>query len=242
MRYGLASELESPRLSQLILAFAQLTFRESLRDIETCLQALGTKVYHCGIRAKTSRSTLADANEKRDWRIFADLAHMLIDHASRLYGDEDFGIELKEMAHALDSTTVDLCLSLFPLARFRRRKATIKLHTLLALRGSFLTTVTVTADTDHDVNILDHLQFAPGVFCLMDRGHPDFVRPHRIHRSGAFFVPRAKKNSRLRRARRGLFHLAVPHQAKQCWYPLPLLLGIEKYSAPAKSRVTAPTN
>jgi len=122
----------------------ELTFRESLRDIETCLQALGTKVYHCGIRAKTARSTLADANEKRDWRIFADFA--------------------KEMAYALDSTTIDLCLSLFPWAKFRRRKAAIKLHTLLALRGSFPTAVIVTTGKIHDVNILDQLQFAPGAF------------------------------------------------------------------------------
>jgi len=183
----------------LILAFAQLTFRESLRDIETCLQALGTKVYHCGIRAKTARSTLADANEKRDWRIFADFAHVLIERATRLYGDEDFGIELKEMAYALDSTTIDLCLSLFPWAKFRRRKAAIKLHTLLALRGNFPAAVIVTTGKIHDVNILDQLQFAPGAFYLMDRAYLDFARLHRIHRSGAFFVTRAKKNFRFRR-------------------------------------------
>jgi len=183
----------------LILAFAQLTFRESLRDIETCLQALGTKVYHCGIRAKTARSALADANEKRDWRIFADFAHVLIERAIRLYGDEDFGIELKEMAYALDSTTIDLCLSLFPWAKFRRRKAAIKLHTLLALRGNFPTAVIVTTGKIHDVNILDQLQFAPGAFYIMDRGYLDFGRLHRIHRSGAFFVTRAKKNSRFHR-------------------------------------------
>lgn len=183
----------------LILAFAQLTFRESLRDIETCLQALGTKVYHCGIRAKTARSTLADANEKRDWRIFADFAHVLIERATRLYGDEDFGIELKEMAYALDSTTIDLCLSLFPWAKFRRRKAAIKLHTLLALRGNFPTAAIVTTGKIHDVNILDQLHFAPGAFYLMDRAYLDFARLHRIHRSGAFFVTRAKKNFRFRR-------------------------------------------
>ena len=183
----------------LILAFAQLTYRESLRDIETCLQALGPKVYHCGIRATMARSTLADANEKRDWRIFADFAHELIQRASQLYADEDFGVELQQAAYALDSTTIDLCLSLFPWAKFRRHKAAIKLHTLLTLRGAFPSVVIVTPGRVHDVNILDQLIFEAGAFYIMDRGYLDFERLHCIHRAGAFFVTRARKNFRLRR-------------------------------------------
>lgn len=183
----------------LILAFAQLTYRESLRDIETCLRALGPKVYHCGIRATVARSTLADANEKRDWRIFADFAQVLIERATRLYADEDFGVELQQAAYALDSTTIDLCLSLFPWAKFRRRKAAIKLHTLLTLRGSFPTVVIITSGKVHDVNILDQLSFDPGAFYIMDRGYLDFQRLHRLHLAGAFFVTRTKKNFQFRR-------------------------------------------
>jgi hypothetical protein len=139
----------------LVLAFAQLTYRESLRDIETCLRALGPKLYHSGIGQPTARSTLADANETRDWRIFSDFAHVLIEQASQLYAHEPFGAELEQAAYALDSTTIDLCLSLFPWAKFRRRKAAIKLHTLLALRGNFPTVVILTTGKVHDVNILD---------------------------------------------------------------------------------------
>jgi len=152
----------------MILAFAQLTYRESLRDIETCLRALGTKLYHSGIRSRASRSTLADANEKRDWRIFSDFAHVLISQATDLYAGEDFGVELTEAAYALDSTTIDLCLSLFPWATFRRAKAAVKLHTLLALRGNFPAVVIVTPGSVHDVNILDELCFDPGSFYIMD--------------------------------------------------------------------------
>jgi len=148
----------------LVLAFAQLTYRESLRDIETCLRALGSKLYHSGIGQPTARSTLADANEKRDWRIFSDFAHVLIQEATRLYADEPFGAELQQAAYALDSTTIDLCLSLFPWAKFRRRKAAIKLHTLLALRGNFPTVVILTTGKVHDVNILDDLTYEPGSF------------------------------------------------------------------------------
>ncbi|MEK6263117.1 MAG: IS4 family transposase [Planctomycetota bacterium] len=183
----------------LIMAFAQLTWRESLRDIETCLRALGPKLYHAGIRSRVSRSTLADANEKRPWQIYADFAQVLITQASVLYADEDFGVELQQAAYALDSTTIDLCLALFPWAKFRRHKAAIKLHTLLRLRGGFPTVVIVTSGKVHDVNILDELGFEPGAFYIFDRGYLDFTRLHRIHRSGAFFVTRAKKNSRLRR-------------------------------------------
>lgn len=183
----------------LILAFAQLTWRESLRDIETCLRALGPKLYHAGIRARVSRSTLADANEKRPWQIYADFAQVLIEQASVLYADEEFGVELQHAAYALDSTTIDLCLALFPWAKFRRHKAAIKLHTLLRLRGSFPTVVIITSGKVHDVNILDELGFEPGAFYIFDRGYLDFARLHRIQQSGAFFVTRAKKNSRLRR-------------------------------------------
>lgn len=183
----------------LVMGFAQLTYRESLRDIATCLCALGPKLYHSGIRHPTARSTLADANEKRDWRIFSDFAHVLIAQARLLYAEEPFGAELKEAAYALDSTTIDLCLSLFPWAKFRRHKAAIKLHTLLTLRGCFPTVVILTTGKVHDVNILDQLVYEPGAFYIADRGYLDFGRLHRIHRSGAFFVTRAKTNSRFRR-------------------------------------------
>lgn len=183
----------------LILAFAQLTYRESLRDIETCLLAVGSKLYHTGIRQAPARSTLADANEKRDWRIFADFAHELISQASVLYANERFGVQLKEAAYALDSTTIDLCLSLFPWAKFRRNKAAIKLHTLLALRGNYPTVVIITTGRVHDVNILDQLTFEPGSFYIFDRGYLDFGRLHRLHLSGAFFVTRSRKNFCFRR-------------------------------------------
>jgi hypothetical protein len=183
----------------LVLAFAQLTYRESLRDIETCLRALGSKLYHSGIGQPTARSTLADANEKRDWRIFSDFAQVLIQEATALYADEPFGAELQQAAYALDSTTIDLCLSLFPWAKFRRRKAAIKLHTLLALRGNFPTVVILTPGKVHDVNILDDLTYEPGSFYIADRGYLDFTRLYRLHLCGAFFVTRAKKNSRFQR-------------------------------------------
>ena len=178
----------------LVLAFAQLTWRESLRDIETCLAAFGPKLYHAGIRQPTARSTLADANEKRDWRIFADFAQVLIRQATALYADEPFGGELQAAAYALDSTTIDLCLSLFPWAMFRRHKAAIKLHTLLTLHGNFPTVIIVTPGSVHDVNILDQLTWEAGAFYIMDRGYHDFARWHRLHQCGAFFVTRAKQN------------------------------------------------
>ena len=183
----------------LIMAFAQLTYRESLRDIETCLRALGPKLYHAGIRSRVSRSTLADANEKRPWQIYADFAQVLIARASTLYAAEDFGVELQQAAYALDSTTIDLCLALFPWAKFRRRKAAIKRHTLLRLRGAFPTVIIITSGKVHDVNILDELGFEPGAFYIFDRGYLDFARLHHIHQSGAFFVTRTKKNNRYRR-------------------------------------------
>jgi hypothetical protein len=183
----------------LVLAFAQLTWRESLRDIETCLASFGPKLYHSGIRQPTARSTLADANEKRDWHIFADFAHVLIQQATAFYADEPFGVELAAAAYALDSTTIDLCLSLFPWATFRRRKAAIKLHTLLALQGNFPTVIIITPGGVHDVNILDQMVWEAGSFYIMDRGYLDFARLHRLHLCSAFFVTRTKKNFRCTR-------------------------------------------
>jgi transposase len=183
----------------LSMAFAQLTGRESLRDIETCLRAMGTKLYHAGFRGKVSRSTLADANESRDWRIYGDLAQVLIATARRLYAEDDFGLQLEATAYALDSTTIDLCLALFPWAKFRKTKGAVKLHTLLDLRGSIPSVIIVTNGKVHDVNILDLLAFEPGAFYIMDRGYVDFARLRGIGQAGAFFVTRAKKNFDCRR-------------------------------------------
>ena len=178
----------------LCLAFAQLTYRESLRDIETCLRALEPKLYHAGFRGRVSRSTLADANRTHDWRIFADFAHVLIARARELYGHDSLAVELQNAAYALDSTTIDLCLSLFPWARFRRRKGAVKLHTLLDLRGNIPCFVRVSDGKTHDVTVLDHLPLEAGSFYMMDRGYIDFLRLHRFTKSAAFFVTRAKSN------------------------------------------------
>jgi len=178
----------------LCMAFAQLTYRESLRDIETCLRAMEPKLYHAGIRGRISRSTLADANENRSWRIYADFAQMLIGVARKLYADDDFGLELDQTVYALDASTIDLCLSLFPWAKFRKHKAAVKLHTLLDLRGGIPTLVIITPGRVHDVNILDRLFFEPGAIYVMDRGYVDFARLYKLHRASAFFVTRAKKN------------------------------------------------
>jgi len=183
----------------LCMAFAQLTYRESLRDIECCLRALHEKLYHMGIRGKVSRSTLADANENRDWRIYSDFAQILIHEARGLYVDDDFGLELKETVYALDSSTIDLCLSVFPWARFRRTKAAIKLHTLLDLRGDIPTFIWITDGKVHDVNVLDHLIPEPGAIYVMDRAYLDFQRLYQMHQSLAIFVTRSKTNTGLRR-------------------------------------------
>ena len=183
----------------LCMAFAQLTYRESLRDIEACLRSQQNKLYHMGIRGTVSRSTLADANENRNWRIYADFAQVLIHHARNLYADEDLGFELKETIYALDSTTIDLCLSLFPWASFRKSKGAIKLHTLLDLRGSIPVFIKITDGLVHDVNILDELIPEPGSFYLMDRGYIDFARLYRINQNKAFFVTRTKSNFKFRR-------------------------------------------
>jgi hypothetical protein len=183
----------------LTLAFAQLTYRESLRDIEACLRAAPQKLYHMGIRSPISRNTLANANQVRDWRIYADFAHGLIQQARILYRNDPFGLELDQTVYALDATTIDLCLSLFPWAQFRRHKSAVKLHTLLDLRGSIPTVVIVTGGQIHEVNILDQLIWEAGAIYLMDRGYLDFRRLYRMHQSGAFFVTRAKKRFDCRR-------------------------------------------
>jgi hypothetical protein len=183
----------------LVRAFAQLTWRESLRDIETCLASFGPRLYHSGFHQPIARSTLADANEKRDWRIFADFAQVLIQPATPLYAADPWGGELQAAAYALDSTTIDLCLALFPWASFRRHKAAIKLPTLRALQGNFPTVIIITPGTVHDVNILDQLAWKAGAFYIMDRGDLDFARLHHLHLAAAFFVTRAKKNFRCRR-------------------------------------------
>ena len=183
----------------LCMSFAQLTYRESLRDIVACLTAMQPKLYHIGIRGSIARSTLADANEKRDWRIYADFAQMLIHIARKLYIDEDFGVELDATVYALDSSTIDLCLSLFPWARFRKRKGAIKLHTLLDLRGNIPAFIHITDGKTHDVNFLDEIVPEPGAFYIMDRAYLDFQRLFSMHRCLAFFVTRAKKRFQFRR-------------------------------------------
>lgn len=183
----------------LCLAFAQLTGRESLRDIEACLRAVQPKLYHMGFRGRIARNTLANANERRDWRIYADLAQVLIGQARPLYADEDFGAELELTAYAFDSTTIDLCLDLFPWAHFRRRQGAIKLHTLLDLRGSIPTFIRLTPARVHDVNALDQLPLEPGAFYVFDRGYLDFARLYVFTQSAAFFVTRAKSNTQFQR-------------------------------------------
>jgi hypothetical protein len=183
----------------LCMAFAQLTYRESLRDIEACLRAMQTKLYHMGIRSRISKSTLADANENRDWRIYGDFAQVLIHVARELYIEEEFTVELDHTVYALDFTTIDLCLSLFPWAKFRKHKAGIKLHTLLDLRGNLPTFIRITEALLHDVNILDDLLLEAGAFYIMDRGYLDFGRLYTFHQSLAFFITRAKGNFQFRR-------------------------------------------
>lgn len=178
----------------LTMAFAQLTYRESLRDIETCLNAVQPKLYHAGFRGKVSRSTLGDANKRRDWRIYADFAQRLIRRARTLYARDDFGVALRQAAYALDSTTIDLCLALFPWARFRRRKGAVKLHTLIDLRGNIPCFIRITHGKTADVTVLDHLPIEPGAFYMMDKGYIDFGRLYAFTRQMAFFVTRAKKN------------------------------------------------
>ena len=183
----------------LCMAFAQLTYRESLRDIEVCLRAQHNKLYHMGIRGGIARNTLANANKTRDWRIYADLAQSLITTARGLYINEDLGLELDNTVYALDASTIDLCLSVFPWATFRRTKAAVKLHTLLDLRGNIPTFIHITDGKVHDVNVLDILIPEPGAFYIMDRGYVDFKRLYTMHNTGAFFLIRAKSNTLYKR-------------------------------------------
>jgi hypothetical protein len=184
----------------LAMVFAQLTYRESLRDIEACLGAIPERLYHLGFRCPAvSRATLADANEKRDWRIYADFAQVLIHEARRLYADDSLGLDLDQTVYALDATTIDLCLALFPWAHFRRRKGAIKLHTLLDLQGSIPTFIRITPASVHELNILDELIPEPGSIYVMDRGYTDFGRLYRLHQAHAFFVIRAKSTLSFRR-------------------------------------------
>ena len=183
----------------LCMAFSQLTFRESLRDIEACLRSLKNKLYHIGIRGKVSRSTLADANNARNWRIYADFAQVLIHQARDLYSNEDFGVELDNTVYALDSTTIDLCLSLFPWAAYCKTQAGVRIHTLLDLQGLIPTVVEITDAKVHDIEMLDILIPEPGVFYLMDRGYLDFERLYVLDQASAFFVIRSKINIKARR-------------------------------------------
>lgn len=183
----------------LCMAFAQLTYRESLRDIEACLRAQKNKLYHMGIRSPVSRNNLANANKVRDWRIYADLAHALIRTARKLYASDSFALELDNTVYALDATTIDLCLSMFPWANFRRAKGAVKLHTLLDLRGNIPTFIHISNGKLHEVNTLDILPVEAGAFYVMDRGYLDFARLYAISQHSAFFVIRAKSNLKCRR-------------------------------------------
>jgi len=177
-----------------VMAFAQLTYRESLRDIETCLRAVKTKWYHLGLRGGVSRNNLSNANRERDWRIYADFAQVLIGEARTLYATEDLGLDLEATVYALDASTIDLCLSLFPWARFRRAKGAVKMHTLVNLQGNIPEFILISDGKLHDVNVLDYLVPAPGAYYVMDRGYLDFARLYQLHQAKAYFVTRAKKN------------------------------------------------
>ena len=196
-----------------VMAFAQLTYRESLRDIETCLRVMGTRLYHMGIRSTVSRNNLSHANETRDWRIYADFAQMLIDRAKILYADDQLGVDLDSTVYALDATTIDLCMNLFPWARFRKTKSAIKLHALMNLRGSIPEFIHISEGKVHDVNILDLLIPTPGAFYIMDRAYLDFKRLYHLHRERAFFISRAKKNFKCTRR---YSHEVNKHTGVQC--------------------------
>lgn len=215
------------------MSFAQLTYRESLRDIESCLRSQPNQLYHMGFRSIVSRNTLSHANEKRDWRIYAEFAQILIHHARELYRDDDFGMELKDTVYALDSTTIDLCLSLFPWAVFRQRKGAIKLHTLMDLRGYIPTFIWLTDGRFHDVNILDHLIPEPGSIYLFDRGYTDFSRLYTLHLFGAFFVILAKSNLRFKRI---YSHAVDKSSGLQCDQTIALLNYYAQKDYPEKLR------
>jgi len=233
------------------LAFAQFTFRESLRDIETCLRSEQSKLYHMGIRGGIARNTLAHANETRDWRIFADFAQVLIAQARHLYQRDSLGFDLQETAYALDSTVIDLCLALFPWAHFRRHKGAVKMHTLLDMRGSIPSWVRISAGNVHDVRLLDELEVEPGAVYVMDRGYVDFARLHRLARSAAYFIVRAKGNLQFKRTSSrfvdratGLrsdqsIRLRVPASLKD--YP-DLIRRVHYYDAETKRTIVLLTN
>ena len=182
-----------------VMAFAQLTYRESLRDIETCLRAVNSKLYHMGIRGNVSRNNLANANATRDWRIYADFAQVLIAEARSLYADDDLGVDLNATVYALDASTIDLCLAMFPWAKFRKSKGAVKLHTLLNLHGNIPEFILISDGKLHDVNVLDHLIPSPGAYYIMDRGYLDFARLHALDQAKAYFITRAKKNLTFKR-------------------------------------------
>jgi hypothetical protein len=235
----------------LALAFAQLTYRESLRDIVTCLGTFESKLYHAGFRGRVSRSTLADANRVHDWRIYADFAQVLIRRARQLYADEPLSVDLKHTVYALDSTTIDLCLSLFPWAKFRRHKGAVKLHTLLDLRGSIPCFIHISHGKMHDVTVLDLLPIEPGAFYVMDRGYVDFLRLYRFTQGSAFFVTRGKRRLDCTRRERCAVDKATGLRSDQTivlagpkssrLYPAPLR-RIAYYDADNKRRLVFLTN
>jgi hypothetical protein len=217
----------------LCMAFAQLTYRESLRDIEACLRAAQPKLYHLGFRGRVSRNTLANANQVRDWRIYADFAQVLINIARPLYANEDFGLDLQQTVYALDSTTIDLCLTLFPWAKFRKRKGAVKMHTLLDLRGSIPTLIYITHGKVHDVKILDRIWPEPGAVYLMDRGYIDFTRLYKLHQSMAFFATRSKHNLHFKRL---YSHAVDKSSGLQCDQTIVLMNFYAKKDYPEKLR------
>jgi Domain of unknown function (DUF4372)/Transposase DDE domain len=217
----------------LSMAFAQLTYRESLRDIQACLRAAQNKLYHMGFRGKIARNTLANANQVRDWRIYADFAQVLIGIARPLYAKDDFGLELEQTVYALDSTIIDLCLSLFPWATFRKRKGAVKMHTLLDLHGSIPTMIFITHGKVQDVKILDSLLIEPGAIYVMDRGYLDFARLHSIHQASAFFVTRAKTNFNFKRI---YSHEANKSSGVQCDQSVVLMGFYSKKDYPERLR------
>jgi hypothetical protein len=235
----------------LCMAFAQLTYRESLRDIETCLRALQPKLYHAGFRSAISKSTLADANRQREWRIYADFAQVLISRARKLYLHDDIGIAFEQTAYAFDSTTIDLCLSLFPWAKFRRRKGAVKLPTLIDLRGNIPCFIHFSTGKVHDVNALDLLILEAGAFYMMDRGYVDYARLYRFTVEMAFFVTRAKSNMKYKRQKmrrvdkstglRSDYRVVLTGTQSKQDYPVPLR-RIAYYDVERKKRLVFLTN
>ena len=235
----------------LCMAFAQLTYRESLRDIETCLRALQPKLYHAGFRSMVARNTLANANRQRDWRIYADFAQVLITHARKLYLHDDIGFEFEQAAYAFDSTTIDLCLSLFPWAKFRRRKGAVKLHTLIDLRGNIPCFIHFSTGKVHDVNALDYLTLEPGAFYMLDRGYVDYARLYRFTVEMAFFVTRAKSNMKYKRQKmrrvdkstglRSDYRIVLSGSQAELDYPVPIR-RVVYYDVEHKKRLVFLTN